>query len=146
MNPGIRIFPLQSVNDLNGRMSGYRSGKLNVIKMGNYPWRQMNHELPNDMKTWKGNGDSTTLLFSLKGLEILLQARRGEVKTSVGHFKSILFHKSGLANKQHTYQSVISSMESVEHSRRDIVSFDCIMQWSGCLITSCCSSGLTQHL
>ena len=43
---------------------------------------------------WKGNGDTTTLLFSLKGLEILHQDRRGQVKTIVTkHNKSILFQK-----------------------------------------------------
>jgi hypothetical protein len=35
------------------------------------------------MKMWKGKGDTTTLLFSLKGLEILYQERRGKVNTIV---------------------------------------------------------------
>ena len=65
--------------------------------MGNYPW-------PKSCKMWKGNGDTTTLLFSLKGLEILHQDRRRQVNTKVmQHFKSILF-KFRPANKQHTYQ------------------------------------------
>jgi hypothetical protein len=60
------------------------------------------------MKKWKGNGNTTTLLLSLKGLEILHKKRRGQVKTIVmEHFNGILFHKSGLANKQHTNQSHI---------------------------------------
>jgi hypothetical protein len=50
--------------------------------------------LANGMKMLKGNGNTTTLLFSLKGLEILHQERRVQVKTIVN---SILFHKSGPA-------------------------------------------------
>jgi hypothetical protein len=42
----------------------------------------------------KGNGNTATLLFSLKGLEILHQERRGQVETIVmEHFNSILFHR-----------------------------------------------------
>jgi hypothetical protein len=45
------------------------------------------------------------LLFSLKRLKILHNERTGEVNTIVkAHFNSILFHKSGPANKQHSYQ------------------------------------------
>jgi hypothetical protein len=52
------------------------------------------------MKMWKGNKNTTTLLFSLKGLEILHQERRGEVKTIVmEHFNCMLFHKSVPANR-----------------------------------------------
>jgi len=35
------------------------------------------------MKMWNGNGSATTLLFSLKRLEIVNQERRGQVKTKV---------------------------------------------------------------
>ena len=66
--------------------------------MGNYPWRRTNHKLANSMKMWKGNGNTTTLLFSLKGLEIVHQERRGQVKTIVMEH----FHKYGPANKQHS--------------------------------------------
>jgi len=67
----------------------------------------MNHKLPNGIKMRKENGKTTILLFSLKGLEILHQKRRGQVNTIVTeHFNSIFFHKSGPANKQHTYQSI----------------------------------------
>ena len=38
----------------------------------------MNHKLAKGMKMWKGNGNTTILLFSLKGLEILYQ--KGEDK------------------------------------------------------------------
>jgi hypothetical protein len=56
---------------------------------------------------WKGNGITAILLFCLKGLEILHQERRGEMNAIVmEHFNIILFHKSRLANKQHTYQSM----------------------------------------
>jgi hypothetical protein len=45
------------------------------------------------MKMWKEIENTTELLFSLKGLEILHQARREQVKTIVmEHISSILFH------------------------------------------------------
>ena len=47
-----------------------------VLRLGNYPLRRMNPKLANDTKMWKGNGITTTLLFSLKGLEILHQEKR----------------------------------------------------------------------
>jgi hypothetical protein len=54
------------------------------------------------MKMWKENGNTTTLLFSLKGFGILHKERRGQVKTIVmEHFNGILFHRFGPANKQH---------------------------------------------
>ena len=78
--------------------------------MGNYPWRRMNHKLTNGMKIWKGKGNTITLLFSLKWLEILHQERRGQVNTVViEHFNRILFHRSWPANKQHTYQTINQS-------------------------------------
>ena len=71
------------------------------------PFNRMNHKLANDMKMWKGNENATTLLFSLKRLEIVHQERRGQVKTMVmEHFNGILFHKSEPANKQHTNQPI----------------------------------------
>ena len=58
------------------------------------------------MKIWKGNGNTSSLLFSLKGLEIIHQERREQVITIViEYFNGILIHKSGPANKQHSYQS-----------------------------------------
>jgi hypothetical protein len=55
----------------------------------------MNHKLANGINMWKGNGNTTTLLFSLKGLEILHQEKRGEVNTIVmEHLNSILLHNS----------------------------------------------------
>jgi hypothetical protein len=51
--------------------------------MANYPGGRMNHKLAKGMKTWKGNGNTTTLLFFLKGLEILQQERKGQMKTMV---------------------------------------------------------------
>ena len=75
--------------------------------MGSYPLRRMHHKLANGMKMKKGNGNTTTLLFSPKGLEMLYQERR-KVKTIVmEHFNVILFHKSGPANKHYTNQSSI---------------------------------------
>jgi hypothetical protein len=61
----------------------------------------MSHKLAKGMKMWKGIGNTTILLFSLKGLEILHQEIRGQVKTIVmEYFNGILFHKSGPAIKQ----------------------------------------------
>ena len=58
------------------------------------------------MKMWKGNGNTTTLLFSLKGLEILHQEGRVQVNTMVmEHFNNILFHEFGSV-----YQSIIQSI------------------------------------
>jgi hypothetical protein len=66
--------------------------------------------LANGMKMWKGNGNTTTLLYSLKRLEIVHQERRGQVKTIVmEHFNCILFHKSGPVNKQHTNQPTFNT-------------------------------------
>jgi hypothetical protein len=71
----------------------------------------MNHKLTNGMKMLEGNGNTTTLLFSLKGFEILRQKRRGQVKTTVmEHFIGILSHKFGPANKQHINQSINQSI------------------------------------
>jgi hypothetical protein len=78
----------------------------------------MSHKLANGMKMWKGIVNTTTLLFSLKGLEILHQERIGQVKTIVmEHFNGILFHKSRPANKQHTNQSINQSMLKIRKER-----------------------------
>jgi hypothetical protein len=54
-----------------------------------------NNKLANGMNIWKGNG--TTLLFSLKGLEISIKK---EVNTIVMKlFVSTFLHKSVPANK-----------------------------------------------
>jgi len=72
-NPGIRILPLPRVNGLlGGRMSGCIS-RRRIHRMENYSSRPMTHKLTNGMQMWKGNGNTITLLFSLKGLEILHQ-------------------------------------------------------------------------
>ena len=62
---------------------------------------QLNRKLANGMKMWKGNGNSTTLLFSMKGLEILHQERRGQVKNGT------LQRHPLPANQQHTNPSLI---------------------------------------
>ena len=51
--------------------------QLVVLRMENYPFRWMNHKVANSLNIWKENGEITTLLFSLKGLEILHQETRG---------------------------------------------------------------------
>ena len=66
----------------------------------------MNQKLANDMKMWKGNGNTITLLFFLKGLKIKFYIKKEEDTIMWVHFKSILFHKSEPANKQHTNQSM----------------------------------------
>ena len=64
------------------------------------------------MNMWKGNDNTTKLLFSPKGLELLQQKRRGQVKTIVmEHFNGILFHKFGPANEQHTSHSLKYDMD-----------------------------------
>ena len=117
INPGIRILPLTSANGLlGGGMSGQKSGQLLVLRMENYTWRRMNYKLTNGMEMWKGTENTTTLLFSLKGLEILHQARRGQVKTIVmEHFNGILFHQPGPANKQHTNHSSLTIIMTSGH-------------------------------
>ena len=96
MNPGIRIIHLPSANSLPGEDEQVE------VRATSCPWR-MNHKLAKGMKMWKGNRNTTTLLFLLKELEILHQERRGQVKTIVmEHFNDVLFHKSRPANKQHT--------------------------------------------
>ena len=106
MNPGMRILPLPNANGLGGRFSGWRSGKFLVLKKGNYPSRRMNHKVANGMKIWKGNGNTTTLSFCLKGLDILHKERRGDLKTMVMElFDGIPFYKSGPANKQYINHS-----------------------------------------
>ena len=83
MIPVIRILTLPRDNGLlGGRMSGQRSEQLFVLRMGNYPRKRMNHKLAIGMKMWKANGYTTTLLFSLKRLEIVHLERRGQVKTA----------------------------------------------------------------
>jgi hypothetical protein len=63
----------------------------------------MNHKLANGMKVWKGKGNTTTLLFYPKELEILHKEKRGQVNTIVmEHFNGILSHKSGPPDNQHT--------------------------------------------
>ena len=74
MNPAIRILPLPSAN-------GFLGGR-------------MNQKLANDMKMWKRNLNTTTLLYSLKELETLHRERRGQVNIGIEHVNSILFHKS----------------------------------------------------
>ena len=105
MDPGIRIIPLPSANSLlGGRMSMQKSGQLHVLRIENYQ-RRMIYKLANGMNMWEQNGNTTTLLLSLKGLAIL--ERRGQVNTIVMKvFNSILFKKSGHANMQYTYQSI----------------------------------------
>ena len=55
-----------------------------------------------NLQMWKGNMSTITLLFYLKGLEMLHKEKRGQMHIIVmEHFNSILIHESGLANKQH---------------------------------------------
>ena len=59
---------------------------------------------------WKGNGNATSLLFSLKGLGTLHQERRGQVKTIVmENFNCILLYKSGPANN-HSLICMVQSL------------------------------------
>ena len=60
----------------------------------------MNHTFANGMKMWKGNGNTTTLIFFLERLEISHQETKGQVKTIV--MEHLKVQKSGPANKQQT--------------------------------------------
>ena len=66
------------------------------------PWSWINHKLDNCLRMWKGIGNISVLLFSLKGLKIL--ERRGQVNTIImEHFKEqSLFYKltSSIRNSQ----------------------------------------------
>ena len=76
--------------------------------MRNCPWRRMNYKF---MNMWKGNGNSVRLLFSLRGLVILHQERRGQVKTIVmEHFSGNLVHKSGSAELSDFREAVHRSL------------------------------------
>ena len=76
-----------------------RNGKFRVLRMGNYPWSWMSHKLTNGMKVWKGNGNTTTLLFYFKWLEILHQGRRKVKNMVMENFNRIIFQESWSANK-----------------------------------------------
>jgi hypothetical protein len=72
----------------------------------------MNPKFAVGMNMCKGNENTTTLLFSRKGHGIVHKERRGKVNPIlIEHFRSILFHESGPANNQHTYQSINQSNE-----------------------------------
>ena len=58
-------------------------------------------EMEKHIKKWMEEEKSRFNTIAEKGLEILHQERRGQVNSTVmEHFNSILFHKSGPANKQ----------------------------------------------
>ena len=54
----------------------------------------MNHMLANGMKIWKGKWNTTTLLSSLKGLEILHQEGRGQNDLYYSEF--LMAHEGGV--------------------------------------------------
>ena len=61
MNPRVRIIHLPNAYGLlGGRMGGYRSGQLLVLRMRNYLWRRMYYKLVNGTK---GNGNTTNYYF-----------------------------------------------------------------------------------
>ena len=100
-------MPLPSAKALlGGRMTRKRTGNSLSLE-----WEtSLNADLVNGTKMWKGNGNTTILLFSLNGLEILHHEIRGQVNTIlIEHFKIIRFQESRPANKQHTYQSINQS-------------------------------------
>jgi hypothetical protein len=93
--------------------------------MGNCHWRQIDEpQVGQRHEDVERNWEYYHIVISLKGLEILHQERRGQLKTIVmDHFNGILFHKSGPANKQHTNQSSINSRRNL---KQDLQSFICI--------------------
>ena len=98
-NPGIRILLIPSANGLLGERIEVREtscpqdGKLSL--KANEPYVRQQHAAV------ERKGNSTTLLFSLKELEILHQERSGQVNSIVT--EHLYFYKSRLANKQHTF-------------------------------------------
>ena len=107
MNPGIWNLSIKCQRLSRRADERIEDTELLVLRLGNYPSRWMKHKLANGMKMLKGNGNTTKLLFSLKGLKMLHQERRGQVKSIVmKHFNFILFHKSGPANKLHANHSL----------------------------------------
>ena len=101
LNPGIKLLPLPNANSL----LGYKSVIRLVFRV--LSLEGINHKFSNSMKIGKGNGSTTTLLFSLKRLDIVHVERRALVNTIVmENFNNILFHKSGAASMQNTYQSI----------------------------------------
>ena len=55
------------------------------------------------------------IIIFLKGLGILHQERRGQVKAIVmDHFNGIFFHKSGSANRQHTNHSISQTVSLLD--------------------------------
>ena len=58
---------------------GGRDQNIFSLRKRNYPYMSMNYKLANDTKIWKGNKNTTKLLFSLKAFEILHQERGGQV-------------------------------------------------------------------
>ena len=110
MNPGIRNFLCQVPTTFSEGGWGCRD-QDNFLSLG---WETIlkgvwTTSFPMTWRCGKKMGIIIfiTLLFSLKGLEILHQERRGQVNTIViWQLNSILFHKSGSASKQHSYQSI----------------------------------------
>ena len=69
--------------------------------------------MANGIMMWKGNGNTATLLFFLKELELVNQERRAYLKPIVMEdFNNILFHKFGPANKhtQSINQPIINQL------------------------------------
>ena len=86
------------------------------------------------MNMWKGNGNTTALLFFLKRPEIPHQERRTQVKTIViEHFNGILFHKFGPANKQHTNKptnSTVANLKVNDRRSEEKVILTNILEWT----------------
>ena len=81
MNPWIRLpwIRLLLLPSSSGFLGGWmRWGQLLVLRIENYLQKLMNPKLTKGMKMWNEKGNSTTLLFYLKGLGILHQERKSE--------------------------------------------------------------------
>jgi hypothetical protein len=91
----------------------------------------MNHKLVNSIQMWNVNGNTTTLLHSLKGFEILHQERREQVNTILmEHFNSIVFHMARHVNNQHTYKSINASEIPALHVTPFCKKLDIVNQYS----------------
>ena len=99
-----------------GKTSTKRSRELLLLRMGNYPWRRINHNLANGTKMKKGNGYTITLWFFPERTEHFTSRKK---RTSENHNNGTLQQQP--ANKQHTNHSISANrITSPSPSKADI--------------------------
>ena len=84
MNPGIRILPLPRANGIpGGRMNGQKVRATSCPQNGKISLKADEPQVDQRHEDVERNGNTTTLLFSLKRLGILYQETREQVKVIV---------------------------------------------------------------